>query len=58
MCAARHLPAHRIGVVDSGLGGDVGLDPATQVLAFSDEVTVSLDELRMAHEQTLPAALA
>ena len=57
MCAARGLPAHRIGVVDSGLGEDAGLAAGSQVLQLSDQFTVTLDELREAHERTLPAAL-
>jgi phosphoribosylformylglycinamidine synthase len=57
MCAARQLPAYRIGVVDSGLGADAGHPTGTQVLQFSDQFTVTLDELRLAHEATLPAVL-
>ena len=57
MCAARALPAHRIGVVDSGLGPDAGFSPGTQVLQVSDQFTVTLAELRAAHEATLPAVL-
>ena len=52
MCAARRLPAHRIGVVDSGLGADAGY-PGEQVLQLGD-VTVTLDEVREAHESTFP----
>ena len=58
MCAARALPAHRIGVVDSGLGPDAGYAAGTQVLQLADLFTVTLDELRAAHESTLPAVLA
>jgi phosphoribosylformylglycinamidine synthase subunit PurL len=57
MCQARGLPAHRIGVVDSGLGPDAGFPPGTQVLQLGDLFTVTLDELRVAHEGTIPAAL-
>jgi phosphoribosylformylglycinamidine synthase len=57
MCAARGLPAHRIGVVDSGLGEEAGLASGTQVLQLSDQFTVPLAELREAHERTLPAVL-
>jgi phosphoribosylformylglycinamidine synthase len=53
MCAARGLPAHRIGAVDSGLGGDVG-HSGEQVLQFGD-VVLTLDELRDAHESTFPS---
>jgi hypothetical protein len=58
MCAARALPAHRIGVVDSGLGPDAGYAAGTQVLQLADLFAVTLDELRAAHESTLPAVLA
>ncbi len=57
MCAARQLPAARVGVVDSGLGADAGFAAGTQVLEFSDLFTLTLDELRTAHEQTLPSVL-
>ncbi len=57
MCAARQLPAYRIGVVDSGLGVDAGLPEGTQVLQFSELFTVPVADLREAHERTLPAAL-
>ena len=57
MCNARQLPAHRIGVVDSGLGADAGF-PGQQVLQVGEEFTVTLADLRKAHESTLPALLA
>jgi phosphoribosylformylglycinamidine synthase len=57
MCAARQLPAYRIGVVDSGLGPDAGYAEGTQVLQISDLFTVSLAEVREVHEATLPAVL-
>lgn len=60
MCAARQLPAHRIGVVDSGLGADAGF-PGQQVLEFGLEagsLVLTLDEVRAVHEATLPAVLA
>ena len=60
MCAARQLPAHRIGVVDSGLGPDAG-HPGQQVLELglnAGTLVLTLDEIRAAHEATLPAALA
>jgi len=53
MCAARRLPATRIGVVDSGLGADAGY-PAEQVLQI-DEVVVPLRELRETHDATFTA---
>jgi phosphoribosylformylglycinamidine synthase len=58
MCAARGLPAARIGVVDSGLGPDAGFPAGTQVLAVGDLFAVDLADLRAAHEATLPAAMA
>lgn len=58
MCAARGLPAARIGVVDSGLGPDAGFPAGTQVIEVSGLFAVSLAELRTAHEATIPAALA
>lgn len=58
MCAARGLPAARIGVVDSGLGPDAGFPAGTQVLAVGDLFAVALADLRAAHEATLPAAMA
>ena len=60
MCAARQLPAYRIGVVDSGLGVDAGY-PGEQVLEFglaAGSLVLTLDEIREAHEGTLPAVLA
>ncbi|MFM1917518.1 MAG: phosphoribosylformylglycinamidine synthase subunit PurL, partial [Actinomycetota bacterium] len=58
MCAARGLPAERIGVVDSGLGQDAGFTSDTQVLQFGDLFTITLAELREVHERTIPAALS
>jgi phosphoribosylformylglycinamidine (FGAM) synthase-like enzyme len=58
MCAARQLPAVRIGVVDSGLAADAGFGTGVQVLEVSDLFSLSLDELRTAHDETLPRALA
>jgi len=55
MCAARGVPAHRVGVVDSDLGVDAGYSDETQVLQFGDYFTVTLDRLREAHSGTLPA---
>jgi len=52
MCAARRLPAYRIGAVDSGLGADIG-HPGEQVLAIAD-VVVTVEELREAHDSTFP----
>ena len=58
MCAARGVPAHRVGVVDSGLGPDAGYPQGIQVLQFSDYFTVTLEELREAHTRTIPALFA
>ncbi|WP_328582940.1 phosphoribosylformylglycinamidine synthase subunit PurL [Streptomyces sp. NBC_00370] len=46
MCGARGLPATRIGVVDG------------QEVEVQGEFTIGLDELRTAHEATIPALLA
>ena len=54
MCGARGVPAHRVGVVDSGLGADAGFSDGTHVLQFGDYFTIALDRLREAHEATLP----
>jgi len=58
MCGARGVPAQRIGVVDSELGPDAGYPEGTQVLQFGEYFTVTLDELRAAHERPLPALFA
>jgi phosphoribosylformylglycinamidine synthase II len=58
MCAARGVPAHRVGVVDSDLGPDAGYPQGTQVLQFGDYFTVTLDEVREAHTRTIPALFA
>jgi len=55
MCGARGVSAHRVGVVDSALGPDAGYPEGTQVLQFGEYFTITLDELREVHEQTLPA---
>jgi len=54
MCAARGLPAERVGVVDSGLGVDSGF-PGEQVIVMGDYFTLPLEQLRETHEATLPA---
>ena len=54
MCAARRMPAARIGVVDSGLGADAG-HPGQQILEVAGLFAVPLNELRQAHEATFPA---
>ena len=55
MCAARGVAAHRVGVVDSGLGADAGVPDGTQVLQFGDYFTISLERLHDVHSRTLPA---
>ena len=57
MCKARGLPAQRIGVVDSGLGPEVGAESGVQVLQISDFLVASLDELRVAHQGELPMTM-
>ncbi len=56
MCAARQMPATRIGVVDSALGTETG-HPG-QVIAidgvYGETVVLTIDELRIASEATLP----
>ena len=54
MCAARGLPAERVGVVDSGLGADAG-NPGEQVIVMGDLFTVTLNQLRETHQATFPA---
>ena len=57
MCAARGLPATRIGVGDSGLGAEEGYSgegDAGQVLQLTGHFTVSLADLRAAREATFP----
>ena len=58
MCGARNFPATRIGVVDSELGPDAGESSGTQVLQVGDSFTVTLDDLRAAHQGTFPALFA
>jgi phosphoribosylformylglycinamidine synthase len=58
MCGARNFPATRIGVVDSELGPDAGEPSGTQVLQVGDSFTVTLDDLRAAHQGTFPALFA
>jgi phosphoribosylformylglycinamidine synthase subunit PurL len=57
MCEARGLPAYRIGVVDSGLADQAALPSGVQMIEFSGYLTITLDELRRAHESTLPSVL-
>jgi phosphoribosylformylglycinamidine synthase len=59
MCAARGYPYARIGVVDSGLGGDAGTDGQLLQLdnVWGSSLRWGLDELREAHRAALPALL-
>ena len=60
MCGARGFPCERIGVVDSGLGTDLGRD-GEQVLVignvYGEGLVLGLDEVRETHEATLPRLL-
>jgi phosphoribosylformylglycinamidine synthase subunit PurL len=60
MCKARHFPCERIGVVDSGLGADLGRDEQVIVIGnvHGSDLVLGLAELQAAHAATLPAALA
>jgi phosphoribosylformylglycinamidine synthase subunit PurL len=57
MCEARQLPAFRIGVVDSGLADQADYPSGVQILQFSGLFEITLDELRVAHDGTLPSIL-
>jgi phosphoribosylformylglycinamidine synthase len=52
MCGARGLPATRIGVVDGAVSD------SNAVVEIQGEFALSLEELREAHEGTIPALLA
>lgn len=55
MCAARNFPATRIGVVDSGLAQEHGQQVLHLDGVYGEPLIVTLDELRIASEATLPA---
>jgi phosphoribosylformylglycinamidine synthase II len=55
LCAAKDLPAQRIGVVDSQLAVAAGFPEGTQVLEVSGLFAVPLEDLRAASAATLPA---
>lgn len=55
MCAARNFPATRIGVVDSGLAQEHGQQVLHLDGVYGESLIVTLDELRIASEATLPA---
>jgi phosphoribosylformylglycinamidine synthase II len=61
MCAARRLPATRIGVVDSGLGADSG-QPNEQILRVDnvsgDSISWRVNSLTEVHSKTLPTLFA
>jgi len=56
MCAARGFPATRIGVVDSGMGAELGLEDQALVVdgVHGESVVLPLAEVRAAREATLP----
>ncbi len=61
MCRARNFPCERIGVVDSGLGADIGrADDQVLVIGnvYGADIVLGLNEVAAAHAATLPAALA
>jgi phosphoribosylformylglycinamidine synthase len=62
MCGARGFACARIGVVDSGIGAEQGLPGGAQAIvldgAYGSSVVLPLDDLRTAHEATLPALFA
>ncbi|MFM2437690.1 MAG: hypothetical protein RLZ55_501, partial [Actinomycetota bacterium] len=57
MCGARHFACERIGVVDSGLRGDLERDDEVLVVGnvYGEDLVLGFDELRAAYEGTLPA---
>ncbi len=59
MCAARGFAATRIGVVDSGIGAESGVDGGGQALVVDgvhgQSVVLPLAEVRAVREATLPA---
>jgi phosphoribosylformylglycinamidine synthase len=59
MCAARGFAATRVGVVDSGIGAEVGVADGGQALVIDavhgESVVLPLDEVRAARDATLPA---
>ena len=60
MCAARGYPFARIGVVDSGLGADAGMDDQLLQVdnVWGGSLRWGLAELHRAHSATLPDLLA
>lgn len=58
MCAARGLPAERIGVVDSGLGETEGEQILQLDNVWGETISWSLPDLREAHTEPLPTLLA
>jgi phosphoribosylformylglycinamidine synthase len=60
MCGARNFPCERIGVVDSGLAADLSREDQVIVVGnvYGADLVLGLDEVRTAHEATLPAVLA
>jgi phosphoribosylformylglycinamidine synthase len=62
MCGARGFTATRVGVVDSGIGAEVGVADGGQALVVDavhgESVVLPLDEIRAARDATLPALFA
>ncbi|MFI0432936.1 MAG: phosphoribosylformylglycinamidine synthase subunit PurL [Candidatus Nanopelagicales bacterium] len=56
MCGARHFACERIGVVDSGLRGDLERDDEVLIVGnvYGEDLVLGFDELREAYEGTLP----
>jgi len=59
MCGARGFTATRVGVVDSGIGGDAGVGEGAQALVIDgvvgESIVLPLDEARDVRQATLPA---
>ena len=54
MCAARGLPAVRIGVVDSGLAAEAGEQVLTVAVPDDDDLVIGLAEMTATHNALLP----
>ena len=54
MCAARGLPAVRIGVVDSGLAADAGEQVLTVAVPDDDDLVIGLAEMTATHNALFP----
>ncbi len=62
MCSARGFPATRVGVVDSGIGAELGVTDDGQALVVDgvagESVVLPLDELSVLRDRTLPDLFA